>query len=137
MANKHHRQEPLVYLRFETDLKFNPSSCNKGIFAAMGNLKKQDSMRLDEHISFIHIANWFNRQLANPICFEGGRFSGMQFKAQCWFKLNSKNDEYLQKSAMVAKLLQKYHISVKVILHSDPGEIVYEDARQIVVINVA
>lgn len=121
-----------MYIRFETELKFSNSSCVKGIFAAMGYAKRQGSMSLREHIWYIHVANWFNGSLMNPSCFEAPICNSIRFKAQSWFKLGS--TAHLEQSLSVVRLLRRHGIRVNIRLSAEPGNIVYEDELQIVVV---
>lgn len=124
-----------VYIRFETDLRFSAVSCTKGIFAAMGDAKRKGSMNLQEHIWYINIATWFNKNLMNPSCFEQPICKTIKFRAQSWFRLNT--SEFLDRSLLVAQLLRKHGIEVHIRLSDDPGNIVYADELQIVVISNA
>lgn len=121
-----------LYIRFDTELKFNDSSCTKGIFAAMGEAKRKGSMNLAEHIWYINIASWFNRNLLNPSCFTEPICDSVKFRAQSWFKC--RYSEYLEKSVSVVQLLRKHGVNVNVTLTATPGKIIYEDELQVVVI---
>lgn len=123
-----------MYIRFETELVFRDSNCSKGIFAAMGDAKRKGTMDLREHIWYINTAGWFNCNLKTPCCFNRPVSSNIKFKAQSWFKFKYECSEHLQKSLSVKNLLQKHGISVKVKLDKKPGEIIYEDELQIVIL---
>ncbi len=122
-----------MYIRFETDLKFKELSCAKGIFAAMGDAKRKGSMSLQEHIWYINIANWFDKNLINPTCFEPPICKTVKFRAQSWFRLNI--SEHLERSFLVALLLRKHGIAVHVRLSDEPGGIIYAAELQVVVIS--
>ncbi len=123
-----------MYIRFDTELKFNDSSCTKGIFAAMGDAKRKGSMSLGEHIWYTNVASWFNSSLRNPTCFNRPICDSVKFRAQNWFKY--RNSEYLEKSFAVAELLRKHGISVNIRLAANLSNIIYEDDLQLVVLPV-
>jgi len=121
-----------MHIRLETNLSFDNGHSSKGIFAAMGDLKKKHTMSLAEHIAFIHTANWFNHYLPNPRCFIGPFIYQIKFKAQCWFKLTPMCYLFFIKSLSVARLLHKHNIKVRLRHCTQPKKILYEDKLQIV-----
>lgn len=121
-----------MYIRFDTELKFNDSSSTKGIFAAVGDAKRKGSMSLREYIWYLNVANWFNRSLSNPSCFDSPICESVMFRAQSWFKLGSL--EHLDRSLSVVQLLRKHGINVNVRFSVDLNNIIYEDDLQVVVL---
>jgi len=122
-----------MYIRFETNLVFRGTSCRKGIFAAMGDLKRMGVMTEEEHQWYVSTAAWFNENLNNPTCFNEPVAEQVRFSAKSWF-LNV-SSPYLSKSLQVVDLLRKYGIEVYMLESTDPGEVLYRDDLQIVVLS--
>jgi len=121
-----------MYIRYETKLTFTGTAHRKGIFAAMGDLKRMDKMSAEERQWYVATASWFNENLKNPACFEGPDHEAIRFVAKSWF-LNVPS-LFLSKSVQVVELLRKYEIDVDVLTSENPGEVIYRDDFQIVVL---
>lgn len=120
----------MMYIRYETNLTFKGTTCRKGIFAAMGDLKRLGKMSEHEYQWYMTTASWFNQNLTNPTCFERPIYDDIRLIAKSWF-LNIPST-FLTKSIQVVGLLRKYDIDVKVLESENPGEIIYRDDFQIV-----
>ena len=121
-----------MYIRFETNLMFTGTPYKKGIFAAMGNLKRMGVMTAKEGIWYQETAAWFNDNLANPTCFDIPVSDDIKFIANSWF-IDSPS-EYLVKSYKVIALLEKYGIEVYIKRSKKPGRVIYSDRLQVVAI---
>ena len=120
-----------MYLRFETNIYFKGSDCKKGIFAALGDLKRRNVMTLGDFIFYRRTAEWFNENINFPRCYLQPFVGGVQFNSVSWFKFML--GPHIDGALSVAKLLKKYDIGVNTLIASKPGRVIYEDELQIVV----
>lgn len=123
-----------MYIRFETNICFQGTQYKKGIFAAMGDLKRMNRMSKEEKIWYENIADWFNKNLSNPSCFDLPVPNDIKFRAKSWFVFSQ--SDFLSNSRAVAELLQKHGIIVNELLSENPGTILYEDSFQVVVLPI-
>lgn len=121
-----------MYIRFETEICFRGTSYRKGIFAAMGDLKRSQKMSEEEIAWYANIAEWFNKTLLNPTCFDPPIADGIKFRAKSWFSVSA--TEFISQSRAVVDLLTKYGVVVTELRSEKPGKILYEDNFQIVVL---
>ncbi|MFV7759861.1 hypothetical protein ACNPKZ_04830 [Shewanella algae] len=121
-----------MFVRYETNLTFRGTQHRKGIFAAMGDLKRMKVMSEQEYYWYKSTAAWFNNNLENPKCFKEPIAPDVRFVAQSWFF--NVTSLYLEKSNEVAELLKKYGITVTIRLSIKPGKIIYSDNIQLVVV---
>ena len=121
-----------MYIRFETKLTFKNTDCRKGVFAAMGDVKKKGTMSLAEHVWYINTANGLNKYLQIPDCYNQPMLNHVIFKTHCWFKCNGKSIKYIDKALAVSKLLRAHDILVIVHVDHYLDNIIYEDDVQVV-----
>ena len=123
-----------MYIRFETNICFQGTPYKKGIFAAMGDLKRMNKMSEAEKTWYQEVADWFNQNLANPSCFDPPVSDDIKFRAKSWFVLAQ--TDFLLKAKAVANLLQKHAIVVNELTSDDPGEILYKDSFQVIALSM-
>ncbi len=121
-----------MYIRYETKLTFKGTVHRKGIFAAMGDLKRMNKMSEKEYQWYVTTALWFNENLKNPTCFEESVDEDIRFIAKSWFF--NVPSLFLSKSVQVVELLRRYGIDVDVLKSENPGKVIYRDEFQIVVL---
>ncbi len=121
-----------IYTRFETAICFRGTQYRKGVFAAMGDLKRSQKMSAEEIAWYEYTANWFNTNLIYPTCFDPPVADSIKFRAKSWFLISA--NDFISKSKEVASLLTKYGIAVTELRSDNPGKIVYQDVFQIVVL---
>ncbi|AEF54385.1 hypothetical protein [Marinomonas posidonica] len=119
-----------MYIRFETTLCFQGTQHHKGIFAAMGDLKRMKKMSEAEEAWYVEAANWFNTNLPNPSCFDSSISEEIKFKAKSWFVLAP--SDFIKNAREVVAILQKYGIVVNELRTEVPGIILYKDVFQVV-----
>lgn len=123
-----------MYIRFETNICFQGTQHKKGIFAAMGDLKRMNRMSEKEEAWYKDVADWFNKNLTNPSCFDSPISENIKFRAKSWFVLSP--SDFLSNAKEVAKLLKKYGIFVDELLSDNPGKILYKDQIQVVALPI-
>lgn len=121
-----------MFVRYETNLTFSGTQQKKGIFAAMGDLKRMKVMSEQEYYWYKSTAAWFNSNLETPKCFDEPIAPKVRFVAKSWFF--DVPSPYLEKSKEVADLLKKYGIHISIKKSVKPGKVVYSDNVQIVVV---
>ena len=73
-----------MYIRFETDLMLTETSYKKGIFTALGNLKRMEVMTPKEYDWYRDTAVWFNDNLESPQCFIEPLSNEVRYIAKSW-----------------------------------------------------
>ena len=121
-----------MYIRYETDIKLKTGILGKGVFAAMGDLKRRGVMTNEETFWYQQVATWFNESLQNPDCFELLVDTSISNIAKSWFSLDAL--EFIDKTESVALLLQRYGIGVEKLTSNDPGKVIYKDINQVIVL---
>ena len=121
-----------MYIRYETDIKLKTGILGKGVFAAMGDLKRRSVMTNEETFWYQQVATWFNERLQNPDCFELPVDTPISNIAKSWFSPDAL--EFIDKTESVALLLQRYGIGVEKLTSNDPGKVIYKDINQVVVL---
>ncbi len=121
-----------MYIRFESDILFEESQCKKGIFAAMGDLKRMNVMSEAELNWYECESHWFNKNLPNPACFTLPIAQTISKHAISWFSVDAIG--FVGRTLCIVKLFEKYGISMNKLESNDPGKIIYKDEYQIVVI---
>jgi hypothetical protein len=119
-----------MYIRFVVDIQDQRSTRRKGVFAALGVLKKNSDITNEDYRKYRELAEWFNLNLDLPDRFNRSRKSNAKPKALSWFKDSA--SEHIAKTREVAYLLEKYGISVTMLKTKKPGYILYESKNQIV-----
>jgi len=123
-----------MFIRFETDIYFKGTTCRKGIFAALGDLKRRKVISLEDYILYRNTAEWFNKNIGLPTCYMYPLTGGIQFNSASWFKLVL--GTHMDKALCVANLLKKYGIGVNTLFATEePGKVIYEDELQVVVMH--
>ena len=121
-----------MYIRCETDIKLKTGILGKGVFAAMGDLKRRGVMTNEETFWYQQVTTWFNESLQNPDCFELPVDTSISNIAKSWFSPDAL--EFIDKTESVALLLQRYGIGVEKLTSNDPGKVIYKDINQVVVL---
>ena len=119
-----------MYIRFVVDVQDGRSGKRKGIFAALGILKRKDDVSNEDYKKYRELAEWFNEHLENPAKFNRSSKPHAKPKAISWFKDTA--NEHIAKAREVVSLLEKYGIHVTMLKTNRPGYIVYESDNQIV-----
>ncbi len=120
-----------MYLRFETDICFKGTSCKKGIFAALGDLKRKNIMNLDDYILYRRNVEWFNENIGFPSCYLHPIIGDVKFKSISWFKFVL--GPHIDRANSLVKLLEKYEVQVNVLTAENLQHVIYEDSLQVVV----
>jgi hypothetical protein len=119
-----------MYIRFVIDTKDERSGRRKGIFAALGILKKHPEISGLDYKRYRELAEWFNENLDMPEKFHRSSKPHAKPKALSWYKDSAK--EFIKKTREVSELLEKYGIKVTMLKSKRPGYIVYESETQVV-----
>lgn len=119
-----------MYIRFVVDIKDERSGKRKGIFSALGVLKKHPEISAEDYKHYRVLAEWFNEHLDLPDRFNRSSKPHAKPKALSWFKDSAK--EHISRTREVAELLEKYGIEVTMLKSRRPGYVVYESRTQIV-----
>lgn len=77
-------------------------------------------------------AEWFEKNLSYPTCFNPPLSDDIKFRAKSWFSTSAV--EFISKSKEVACLLRKHEVEVTELYCKNPGKILYKDLFQIVVL---
>jgi isopenicillin N synthase-like dioxygenase len=117
-------------VRFVVDIQDQRSTRRKGVFAALGVLKKHPDISTEDFRKYRELAEWFNQNLEMPNRFNRSTRPNVKPKALSWFKDSAK--DYIAKTREVANLLEKYGIGVTMLKTKKPGYILYESENQIV-----
>lgn len=119
-----------TYIRFVVGIRDERSGHRKGIFAALGALRKHPDLTDIDYAQYRVLADWFNDNLEHPHRFSRSSRPHAKAKALSWFKDTA--EEFVSKSREISELLNRYGIEVTMIKSTRPGYIVYESPTQIV-----
>ena len=123
--------EPVLYLRFVTNVVDGDSGFTQGVFKAAGSLL--DRGLLDEHeaVWYAEVVGWFGKNLRVP---ETSNFlpapQGNE-GARVIFWMKGAAPEHISRLRKVAAMLIHHGVPTKVLKTTRPGRIVYEDEFQV------
>jgi hypothetical protein len=121
-----------MYLRFVVADIHKDSGRELGIFHAMGNLRDEGKLHVDEEELHDSIVQWFDKHLKKPTRFTASKppFYRKKSVAISWFKDTA--HEHLARVRELAVILEHHGVSVRMLKADRVGYIVYEDEFQIV-----
>lgn len=121
-----------MYIRFETDILFKGTNCKKGIFAALGDLKRRNVMSVGDYIFYRTAVDWFNKNIGVPTCYLNPFPDEIKFNSKSWFVY--RQEKYLFRALGLSDLLRKHNIPVNIYFSECPGKVIFRDKYQVVVL---
>ena len=119
-----------MYIRFVVHSRSKRSGKRKGIFAAMGEFSRLETVGEEDFNKYREIADWFNSNFDMPGKFTRSTKPHAKPKAISWFKDSAK--EYISRARELCELFEKHGIAVEMVKTDRPGYIVYESDYQVV-----
>ena len=117
-----------MYLRFVTQRVDPKSHKAQGLFQAAYDLRDGALLEPHEATWFTEVVGWFERHLAVPVLYLGGR-RGECRRVLFWFKAEA--HEHVQRMQQVGVMLGHHGVPTRMLRSSRPGRIVYQDEHQI------
>ena len=104
----------------------------RGIFTAIWKLVEEKTTNEEETKEYWENRKYFEEVLPVPPFYEAGNTQG----AVTWFKDTPEGNRIWEKMSFYRKMAEKYSLKLYISERTElPGEVIYEDAFQVAVIN--
>src|SRR5262245_6426235 len=120
------------FIRFTTRTPTEHGSVLAGIFAAVGELRRSETLEPIDSLELDEVERWFERRLREPSRFSLRHRIREPRVGVCWFRDTAR--KHLARAYELIEVLSRYGIHVDRVETTRPGVVIWEDEHQIVAV---